>query len=127
MLLYDVSTSTYVRIGARSKNTRGAAESRLNCCRVSGETARFAGRGSETLGRVRGHSGGHMDFRPPQKPNWASCCKPVNESILVVSEAENVVSTSKGYFPPNSSLKTPNRNIQCSYEIDQVGVINAKR
>ena len=48
----DVSTSTYVRIGSSSKNTRGTAESRLNCCRVSAETARFAGRGSETLDRV---------------------------------------------------------------------------
>ena len=39
-------------LGAPRKTPRGAAESRLNCCRVSGETARFAGRGSETLGRV---------------------------------------------------------------------------
>ena len=53
IMLYDVSTSMYV-LGCSSKNTRGVAESRLNCCRVSAETARFAGRGSETLGRVVG-------------------------------------------------------------------------
>ena len=52
VLVFRAAAARNQPIGTTFQNTRGAAESRLNCCRVSAETARFAGRDPEALDRV---------------------------------------------------------------------------
>ena len=52
VLVFRAATGRNEPMGCSFFLTRGAAESRLNCCRVSAETARFAGRDPEALDRV---------------------------------------------------------------------------